>query len=213
MIYVLLIRHGEADGNREGRLIGQTKAPLSDWGRRQAEAVARRLADLPIDRIIASDLPRTMQTAEPLAGLLRQEIIREPRFREIDNGEWEGRMPDDVEAGWPDLWHRYQQGEDVLRPGGESWADVGRRSVAAAQELAEHDGRLLAVFTHGGPIIQILRWTVGIPYDTNVYTGPMGAMANTGISTFALPGPLLLSYNDVGHLAGLARHPDLPFYG
>ena len=211
--FALIVRHGEAEGNREGRLIGQTDAPLSDFGHRQAAAVGARLSSLPITRIISSDLPRTMQTAEPLAKLLQIEIEREPQLREIANGEWEGRMPEEVEAGWPDLWKRYGAGEDVSRPGGESWADVGRRAVAAIEGLADTEDRLIAVFTHGGPLAQILRWATGLPYDTHVYTGPMGAMANTGISTISMPQVRLLGYNDVGHLAGLVRHPDTPFFG
>ena len=91
--------------------------------------------------------------------------------------------------------------------------DVGRRSVTAVQELARDEDQLIAVFAHGGPIMQILRWAVGLPHDTHVYTGPMGAMANTGISTIALPEVRLLGYNDVGHLTGLARHPETPFFG
>lgn len=211
--YVLLVRHGEAVGNREGRLIGQTDAGLSEFGRRQAEAVGDRLSALPITRIISSDLPRTLQTAEPLAGHLQLAIEREPRLREISNGEWEGLMPEEVESRWPDLWKRYGTGEDVSRPGGECWADVGKRSVAAIADLSDFEDRLIAVFTHGGPIAQILRWATGLRYDTHVYTGPMGAMANTGISTISLPQVRLLGYNDVGHLAGLARHPETPFFG
>ena len=211
--FALIVRHGEAEGNREGRLIGQTDAPLSDFGHRQAAAVCARLSSLPITRIISSDLPRTMQTAEPLAKLLQVEVERETQLREIANGEWEGRMPEEVEAGWPDLWMRYRAGEDVTRPGGESWADVGQRAVAAIEALANTEDRLIAVFTHGGPIAQILRWATGLPYDTHVYTGPMGAMANTGISTISMPEVRLLGYNDVGLLAGLARHPDTSFFG
>lgn len=208
---MLLIRHGEAEGNREGRLIGQTDAPLSEFGRSQADAVAARLASLPISRIISSDLPRAIQTAQPLATHLQAQVEVEPRLREISNGAWEGRMPDDVEAHWPDLWRRYRAGEDVVRPDGESWADVGRRAVAAISELS--NDRLIAVFTHGGPIIQILRWAVDIPHDTHVYTGPMGAMANTSISTISLPDVRLLGYNDVGHLGRFTRHAELPFFG
>ncbi len=211
--FVLLVRHGEAVGNREGRLIGQTDAPLSELGHQQAAAVGARLSALPIGRIISSDLPRTMQTAEPLAGRLDLEVETDPRLREIANGAWEGRMPDEVEAEWPDLWKRYRADEDVTRPGGESWAEVGRRSVAAIREIPAAEDNLVVVFTHGGPIIQILRWAIGLPHDTHVYTGPMGAMANTGVSTISLPEPRLLGYNDVGHLTGLVRHPEYPFFG
>jgi probable phosphoglycerate mutase len=211
----LLIRHGEAEGNAERRFIGQTPVPLSELGERQASAVADRLASWPITRIISSDIPRALQTAEYLARATGLAVETEPGLREIANGEWSGLLPGQIAERWPDLWARYRAGEDVQRPGGERWADVGRRAVAAIDRIAGDTapGEMIGVFSHGGPIMQILRWAVGRSPENHLYTGPFAALANTSISAVALPDPRVLGVNDIGHLDGLVRHPQLPFLG
>ncbi|HEX8291434.1 MAG TPA: histidine phosphatase family protein, partial [Pyrinomonadaceae bacterium] len=64
---VLLIRHGQSRGNAERRFGGHSPTPLSELGRRQAEATARALANERVTAVYSSDLLRAVQTAEPLA--------------------------------------------------------------------------------------------------------------------------------------------------
>ncbi len=66
---VLLIRHGQSEGNAAGRFGGHTATPLSQRGRREAEATARALLSEKdrITFVASSDLARAMETAEPLA--------------------------------------------------------------------------------------------------------------------------------------------------
>ena len=68
---LLLIRHAETDFNRQLRFQGHLDAPLNANGLAQAARLAERLADEPIDLIVASDLQRALQTAEPLAARRR----------------------------------------------------------------------------------------------------------------------------------------------
>src|SRR6185436_91891 len=64
---LIIVRHGESEWNRVGRYQGQCDAPLSDLGLRQAEALARRLSDEPLDVIFTSPLQRAAKTAEAIA--------------------------------------------------------------------------------------------------------------------------------------------------
>ena len=57
-MWLYCVRHGESIHNAEGRIQGQLDVPLSDFGRRQGEAIAEALAVLPIDAIYASPLLR-----------------------------------------------------------------------------------------------------------------------------------------------------------
>ncbi len=208
----LLIRHGEAEGNREHRFIGQMNVPLSELGRRQAELVSQRLTDAGVTRIVSSDLSRATDTVAPLtsAGV---PIRLDDRLREINNGEWGGKSPEEIEAGWPEMWERYRQGEDVPRPGGERWIDVQTRAVAAIEADAANasDGDVVAVSSHGGTSMSILLWALGITLDGGVFRGPFAPLRNASVSTLLLPSRRIGSVNDVGHLGPLTTDARLRF--
>ena len=53
-----LVRHGETQWNRIGRIQGHSDVPLTETGRRQARLLARRLADSTFDAVYTSDLSR-----------------------------------------------------------------------------------------------------------------------------------------------------------
>ena len=82
---LVLIRHAESTWNASGRWQGQSDVPLSPRGQLQVRALAGRLWELEADRLIASDLRRAQETAMALG-----EPELDPRFREIDVGEWAG---------------------------------------------------------------------------------------------------------------------------
>ena len=197
---VILLRHAEAEGNAERRFIGQTDVGLSPRGRRQAEALARRLQTMPVTRIISSDLRRCVDTVQDYATGVGLAIETDPRWREIANGQWGGLLADQIAQRWPDAWQRYRGGEDVDRPDGERWADVRDRVVAAFAELAGQmtADDLVLVSTHGGPGAVLALWATGL--SGTAFGGPFGPLANASITTLTLPGPRLLGVNDVGHL-------------
>src|SRR5687768_13601097 len=85
-----LVRHGQSAGNAEGRFGGHGPTPLSDLGRRQAECTADMLAKEGVSSSYSSDLPRAVQTAEPLAELINARIHKTDAFRERHVGILEG---------------------------------------------------------------------------------------------------------------------------
>ncbi|MFQ5947402.1 MAG: histidine phosphatase family protein [Acidimicrobiia bacterium] len=202
LVTLLVVRHGEAEGNREHRFIGQSDTALSELGRYQAEAVARRLAGLPITHIVSSDLGRAMDTIAPLAEAVGVPVTADERLREIANGDWTGLLPDEIAARWPEIWARYRAGEDVQRPQGESWQDVRRRVTAAAQDIIGDaaEGDLVVLSTHAGPALSLLLWAAGVHESGNIFSGPFSRIDNGSISTIVAPGPRLAGVNDVGHL-------------
>ena len=210
MTKLLVIRHGHAEGNAEHRFIGQTDVPLDDLGRLQADALADRLGATPIDRIVSSDLSRAVDTIAPLARAIGVPIERDPRLREISNGEWSGLLPEEISARWPDLWAAYRAGEDVLRPGGEQWATVRERVVASALEHAVSGG-VIVLCTHGGAALNLALWAAGLPPGGNIFMGKLGALGNTSVTTIEIitdsgDEARLVGFNDVGHLGAT---PDL----
>lgn len=210
MTVLLAVRHGEAEGNSHHRFIGQMDFPLTARGRDQTERLAARLRTWPIARIISSDLERAVATVIPIATEQALELEVDSRLREIKNGAWSGLLPAEIAAGWPSEWEAYRAGNDVQRPGGESWAEVRERVVAAALELPDDDSFVL-FGTHGGPALCLAQWALGLPPGRNIFRGPLGAVDNTGLVAIDLRGPRLLGFNDLGHLGGGLPSLPLPF--
>jgi glucosyl-3-phosphoglycerate phosphatase len=136
---LLLIRHGESTWNAEHRLQGQADPPLSAHGREQAAALRPFLDSLPA-RAVSSDLTRAIQTAAVL-GL--GGAPTDPRWREIDIGDWAGRTLDELD---PEDVAAWQRGE-LAPPNAETFAELQARVAAAVDELRGEDA---VVVTHGG---------------------------------------------------------------
>ncbi len=204
MTTFLIVRHGEAEGNAEGRFIGQLDVPLTPLGREQVERLAPTLLDLGITKIVSSDLQRAAETVRPVADHLGLVLDYEPRLREIANGEWAGLLADDIATRWPERFAAYRAGEDVARDGGERWEDVQRRVREAMVELAgeTRNDDVVLVGTHTGPAMAIARWAAGHPPIGNVFTSEFPPLANTSVSTFRMVAniPHLIEYNRIHHL-------------
>ncbi len=206
---LIVVRHGEAEGNLEHRFIGQSQVPLTKAGREQAEAIARRLEGEPVTRIVASDLIRSMDTVAPLSERLGLRLETDSRLREIQNGDWTGLLPIEIAERWPEMWADYVSGVDVDRPAGERWKDVAARVIEATEELVEDDGTVV-MGTHGGPALILALWAAGLDIEANIFTGRLGPVHNGAITVLG-SGPRLVAFNDVGHLAAAAFDQRLPF--
>lgn len=208
MVTLVVVRHGDAEGNRDHRFIGHSDVGLTDAGRDQARRVSDRLAGLSIGRIVSSDLARCVETVGPLADALRLEVETDSRLREIDNGAWTGLLPEEIARQWPTLWDDYVRGADVHRPSGEQWSDVADRVLALADELMADEGPVV-IGTHSGPTLIMAMWAAGTAIRGNIFRSGLGALHNASITVIG-SGPRLVSFNDVGHIDVL---PDqrLPF--
>ena len=165
MTELLLIRHGETDGNREGRFQGQSDVPLNDAGHRQAQRLAARLAGEAHDALFTSDLLRARQTAAPLAAAWARAPGALAGLREQNFGLLEGLDAATIQARHPVLWQGWlQQDADFAVPGGESQRQFYTRVLAAVHALAaDHAGRRLVLVTHGGVLDMLWRSAHGLP--------------------------------------------------
>jgi broad specificity phosphatase PhoE len=119
---ILLLRHGQSEGNEGGRFGGHGPTPLTALGRRQAEAAARALAaEGGLSAIFASDLPRAMQTAEPIVAATGIAMRTTPALRERHVGVFTGMTFAEAEAAHPDVFRAMMQRDpDAVPPEGES---------------------------------------------------------------------------------------------
>jgi len=157
------VRHGETAWNAERRIQGQlAHVALNEEGRQQALEAAEQLAGCGAGALYASDLTRTIQTAEPIARRLGLEIIPEPALRERHFGELQGRLYADVHDVFDGWWLRH----DERFPGGETNRQMYER-VARFLDLlrADPSGDCIILVTHGGPVNCALTYLAGVPID------------------------------------------------
>lgn len=150
------LRHGETDGNRL-RIVQGREVPLNDTGRRQARLAAEPLAAEGIERIVASDLERTRETA----GIVGAALGVAPDVTEALREKWFGDLVgrSSIDLDW-----------DTTPANGESLPDFVRRTCAGLEAALAGDRRTLVV-AHGGTLY-VLCAALGIAVQ-----GPLAANA------------------------------------
>lgn len=163
---IILARHGETAWNAEGRYQGQEDIPLSPVGEGQAAALARRLADVPIARAVASPLSRARRTAEIALGDRAGMLSTDAGLMEIAHGEWEGLLASEIHARDGERMRAWRETpQDVLMPGGESIQQVLDRSWPAFARACEGLGAddTLLVVAHDAVNRVLLCRVMGLP--------------------------------------------------
>ncbi len=154
---IYLARHGETEWSLSGQHTGTTDVPLTDNGRRHAQALASRLEGREFASVFSSPLSRALETCR-LAGL-GDRCVERPELVEWNYGEYEGKTTAEIRErvpGWTVWTHE--------TPGGETPAEVGARCDALIEELLQVDGDI-ALFAHGH-VLRVLgaRW-IDLPPD------------------------------------------------
>lgn len=148
---IVLVRHGETEWSRTGRHTGRTDVPLTEQGRREAEAVGVALRKRRFALVLMSPLERAAETCR-LAGMA-DSAVRRDELQEWDYGDYEGLKTIDIRRDHPG-WTVWRDGV----PGGETLAEVGARVDRVIEELRRTAGDV-AVFAHGH-LLRVLaaRW-------------------------------------------------------
>lgn len=149
---LIVLRHGQTTHNAGGIWQGQLDTELSEVGLQQAAAAATVLAERTPDVVRSSDLRRAYATAQAVVGLTGQDIESDPRLREINVGEWQGKSGEEVRERHGAELDAIARGEDVRRgETGETVAEVAARALAATKDLIDElpAGGLGLIVTHG----------------------------------------------------------------
>lgn len=156
MTTLILVRHGESEWNRAGRIQGQVSSPLTDLGINQAKAIRDYLSGSLLNQqleIYTSPLDRALQTAEIIAQGIEypsRKIIIEERLNDFNLGEISGTI------GWDKVAEIFPEQAQLrlLDPirfhpsGGESGAEFEARLRSLLEDQMD-DGTLKLMVSHG----------------------------------------------------------------
>jgi probable phosphoglycerate mutase len=157
---LLLVRHGESQGNAERRFTGSRHVPLTKLGRDQGRqaAVFLRQFYAPV-RLVSSPFHRALETAQLIGRHLELPIEIEQDVREQHLGRLHGKPYEAAEKtpgyGVVPRW-------EWRPPSGETLIEVQSRAVPAVGRIAgEHAGADVVIVSHAGTIAAIWAHTLG----------------------------------------------------
>ncbi len=158
---VYIVRHGQTDWNKEGRIQGGTDNPLNATGREQAASMAKLLEDVKIDAVYVSSHLRAKQTAAVFEG--RSVIEPMDNLRERFFGKFEGGNDKDTTtvADWNK--RRFAWTDDM--EGGETLESQSRRAEAALKAIRDKhkNGGTIVIVGHGGINPLLVSHLLGVP--------------------------------------------------
>ena len=203
MPILLLIRHGENDYTKKGKLAGHLpNVHLNARGQEQARELADALKDAPLAAIYASPLERAVETATPIANARKLEVQIEAGLLESNVGKWQGKS-------WKVLrltkaWKIVQHAPSRFRfPEGESFPEMQTRVVSALERIIQNHKKpneIVACVFHADPIKLAVSHFLGLPLDHFQRLG-----CDTGSVTF-------LNVGEMGAaLMKLNQHPPFDF--
>lgn len=203
---LILVRHGDAHAGFHGVIGGETGCTgLTDLGRAQAAALCEHLTTsgrVRADVLLASTLPRAIETAELIAPGLGLDIAGHDRdLCEVFTGEADGLT-------WAEYGTRYgsfdmqAEPDRVFAPAGDSWNTFHERVHQTLLRFAEeYVGQTVVAVCHAGVIMASLRTLLGIPGS---HAGAHLRPSNTGLTEWEHDPTVdrwtLHSFNEATHL-------------
>lgn len=160
----VLVRHGEAGGNRELRYLGATDTALTERGLVQAQQVAMEVRVFAPAALYSSPLARASATAYAISAVIRQPIQFEEDLREQSFGAWELLTRQDVLQRDRELLLAWEAGTDVAPPEGESLRAVRERALRLAERLVRaNPGQTLVLVSHVSPLKALICAALELP--------------------------------------------------
>ncbi len=148
---VYIIRHGQTEWNKKGRIQGKTDIELNKDGIEQATMARKNIENYDIDLIIASPLKRARQTAEIINKNMKVPIIYENAVVERDFGEFEGMVRKEIKDEMLNSGALYKQESSEVYKGVEPMSQLCERVWIFLDKLKEeYKGKNILIVTHGG---------------------------------------------------------------
>ena len=196
-----LVRHGETDWNKEGRVQGRSDQELSPLGLRQAQFLGEALRAEPIAAVYSSPLRRAFETAEAIARFHSLCVEPEEGLVEMDHGHLDGLLMEDMRRDYGGFLEEWRvESADLHVPGGESLVELQARAWAAVEGiLGRHPQDTVVAVSHFFAIITIIAKALNLDLAyARRLRQDLGALS---ILDFGERGPALSRLNDSHHLS------------
>jgi broad specificity phosphatase PhoE len=151
MLTLYIVRHGETDWNKEGRIQGRLNSNLTEKGRQNAQLLGERLKEIDFAKIISSPSGRTIETTELIRGERNVLVQPNKKIMEMDLGPWQGLLKSEIKEQYYDVYECFMNRPDLYQnEDAESFIDFYKRAEDFLHELksSKQTGNLLIV-THG----------------------------------------------------------------
>jgi probable phosphoglycerate mutase len=199
---LLLLRHGESEGNVQRRIQGWADFELTELGRRQADAAGRRLAGAGAVALYTSPLGRARATAEIVAEHTGHEVVELLDLREYGFGEAQGLRWDEAQERFGLVGRNWGTGRVPGEEGMPAFRDRVHRQL---EELAERHAEDVAIaVVHGGVVGAFVARLMGLDDGryAQIYSANCGLTSlRRGIDDHTAVEVL----NEVCHLRGLGE--------
>jgi broad specificity phosphatase PhoE len=181
--FLYLVRHGATAANLAvpARLQGRNDdPPLAPFGIREAEATRDLLSRLTFAAVYCSPLRRAAETADIVAAPHRLTPVAVPDLTECDVGTWQGLDWETIRQRDPVAYQRYMADPGTVPyPGGESFADVHKRTAPVLDRLMREDaGQSILVVSHHVVLRTYLAGLLGL----SVRSARRVSLDNCGVS-------------------------------
>ncbi|WP_315115266.1 histidine phosphatase family protein [Clostridium intestinale] len=159
---IVLVRHGETEGNSKGLYEGKKEVSINDNGRNQSKKLGNLLKVYKFSKVYCSPQKRCKETLDIIIETLDykpESIEYKDELKEIDFGLWEGLSYKEIEKVFPRQWEEFITNyKEFSFPEGESFIDFYKRTTKILDFL--DDGSYL-ILTHGGVIRSVLSKLLG----------------------------------------------------
>jgi phosphoserine phosphatase len=179
-IRVLLVRTGETEWERDGRIAGHTDVPLSDAGRQMAAQIAREFEGERIGTVFCGPDEASMATGEQIGRVTGARVKTVACLAEINLGLWEGILQRDLEDKCPRAFRQWMDDPSVVQvPEGETVDEAQERILAGLSKIVDK-----ARADHGAVAIVLRPVAMGLVGCAlnGVPTSSLWSMIKTGVA-------------------------------
>lgn len=189
---IILIRHGETKANLERRYIGATESPLTDYGKKQAKNLRKRMIKEGVQKVFSSSSERALNFSR--IAFSNSNIGVLPELCEMNFGVFEGLTYSQIFKKYPDIYNRWLKNPVAYSiPKAESFNEFKTRILKVFKKIISANyGKTVAIIAHAGPIRLILSKILN---SKNIWeTSP--ALASISIIEFDQNKPKVLVFNE-----------------